>query len=170
MTPCVLILLADLDIFDKQQVDRHIRLIDQAIKEQEMSISMGSRPGTQPVPIVLQNLQVPRWSRPTRTVYSPILDEGEQPEGGVKDGTTLGIATRDTADIKKQHKGMRGNENVGRKKPEMSQDHVTSVELGQRRNTRSRKLSAIFDLASPERFCFCNGVSFGTVCFPATHF
>lgn len=35
------------------QVDRHVRLLDQAIKEQEASITLGLRPGTQPAPIAM---------------------------------------------------------------------------------------------------------------------
>jgi hypothetical protein len=72
------------------QVDRHIRLLDQSIKEQEASISLGVRPGTHLAPILLPELIVP-GSRAARTVaHSPAPAPVEQ--GG---GMTLGIVGGD---------------------------------------------------------------------------
>lgn len=51
-------------------VQRHIRQLDQAIKEQEISISMGMRQGTHPA--LLEDLTVPRWQRqPVAALESP---------------------------------------------------------------------------------------------------
>ncbi|KAF9228622.1 hypothetical protein BS17DRAFT_877256 [Gyrodon lividus] len=55
-----------------ETVDRHIRHLDQAIKEQEAAISLGMRPGTHLAPILLPDLIVPRWARPSRVEHSPV--------------------------------------------------------------------------------------------------
>jgi len=88
-------------------VNRHIRLLEQAIREQEVSISLGIRPGTHPAPILLPDLVVPRWGRPSRTTLSPIPNlsgdgEGERSNdvnvgGGDKEsesGPVLGLVPR----------------------------------------------------------------------------
>jgi hypothetical protein len=51
--------------------DRHVRILDQAIKEQEASIGLGATPSH----LALNNLPelvVPRWARPSRTPLSPV--------------------------------------------------------------------------------------------------
>jgi len=55
-------------------VDRHIRLLDQFIKEQEASL--GPEPNV-PVMLSMSELFVPKWSRSTRVSMSPMLDEGD---------------------------------------------------------------------------------------------
>ena len=52
------------------QVDRYIRDLNRAIKEQETSISLGLRPGTHPASIMLPELVLPKATRP-RVVTSP---------------------------------------------------------------------------------------------------
>ncbi|KAJ7043368.1 hypothetical protein C8F04DRAFT_1074537 [Mycena alexandri] len=56
-------------------VERSIRLLDQAIQEQEHAISLGARPGTRLAPILLPELVMPRWSKPARVTLSPDLDD-----------------------------------------------------------------------------------------------
>ncbi|KAI0807065.1 hypothetical protein C8Q74DRAFT_1225620 [Fomes fomentarius] len=62
-------------------VDRHIRDLDRAIKEQEASISLGLRPGTHPASITLPELIIPKANRnrimtspPPITLEDPIED------------------------------------------------------------------------------------------------
>ncbi|KAF8185056.1 hypothetical protein K438DRAFT_1837328 [Mycena galopus ATCC 62051] len=59
-------------------VDRSIRLIDQAIQEQEHAISLGARSGTRLAPILLPELVVPKWTKPVRVTLSPDLDDTNQ--------------------------------------------------------------------------------------------
>ncbi|KAF5332959.1 hypothetical protein D9758_016437 [Tetrapyrgos nigripes] len=63
----------------QDSVDRQIRLIEQAIKEQELAISLGTRPGTQMAPIILPEALAPasRWTRPSSR---PILDDSDLEE------------------------------------------------------------------------------------------
>ncbi|KAJ7043359.1 hypothetical protein C8F04DRAFT_1074508 [Mycena alexandri] len=56
-------------------VERSIRLLDQAIQEQEHAISLGARPGTRLAPILLPELVMPRWSKLARVTLSPDLDD-----------------------------------------------------------------------------------------------
>ncbi|KAJ7771879.1 hypothetical protein B0H16DRAFT_1515075 [Mycena metata] len=78
--------LAEVSIRDREEkvnltlaacdsVERSIRLIDQAIQEQEHAISLGARPGTRLAPILLPELVMPRWSKPARVTLSPDLDD-----------------------------------------------------------------------------------------------
>jgi len=56
----------------QETVERYIRLVEQEIKEQEVSISLGMRPGTHIAPILLPDLVVPRWVRHPRAEQSPV--------------------------------------------------------------------------------------------------
>ena len=56
------------------KVDRYIRDLDRALKEQEASISLGLRPGTHPASITLPELVLPRANR-SRVTTSPHPDE-----------------------------------------------------------------------------------------------
>ena len=58
------------------QVNRHVRILDQAIKEQEASISFGARP-SHLAPSNLPELAVPRWARPARATMSPVDDDDD---------------------------------------------------------------------------------------------
>ncbi|KAF9496042.1 hypothetical protein BDN71DRAFT_1446755 [Pleurotus eryngii] len=75
-------------------IDRQIRQIDQAIKEQEVAISLGSRPGTSLAPVILPDLAaVSRWSRVTHVEISD-EEEGEAPLPLQDDeGMVLGVTT-----------------------------------------------------------------------------
>jgi len=60
-------------------VDRHVRILEQAINEQEYSITLGARP-SHLAPSNLPDLVVPRWARPTRVTLSPM--DGDETEIG----------------------------------------------------------------------------------------
>jgi hypothetical protein len=151
-------------ISDIPQVDRHIRLIDQAIKEHETSISIGIRPGTHPAPIVLPDIQVPRWGRPARAVHSLSGEEGSEEGQGDVHVPFLGIATLNATDIASGRRNVkRGKAKAARKKSAeiiLPQDHTgPGVEIGTRRTTRSLRLnnpSAPATAAPDEkRYCYC---------------
>jgi hypothetical protein len=163
-------------------VDRHIRLIDQAIKEQGAAISIGIRPGTHPAPIVLPDLQVPRWCRPIRVAFSPTGDEAPE-EGPLGQGDERGIAlsasARHAADNQPNPRKVKKGK-APRKKS--TSDEVPrdlpplNSELATRRNTRSLKLHGPSESvgapsgakpteANERRYCFCNRTSFDTVRF-----
>jgi hypothetical protein len=90
--------LPDFDALPISKVDRHIRLLDQSIREQEMSVSFGLRQGTHPS--LLPDLAAPsRWARATRVTHSPIpgLSEDEDilaaPAISAGSEVTIGMAT-----------------------------------------------------------------------------
>ncbi|KAJ7702471.1 hypothetical protein B0H17DRAFT_1044442 [Mycena rosella] len=58
-----------------ESVERSIRLIDQAIQEQEHAISLGARSGTRLAPILLPEIVMPKWTKPLRVTMSPDLDD-----------------------------------------------------------------------------------------------
>ena len=160
------------------QVDRHIRLLDQSIKEQEASISLGVRPGTHLAPILLPELIVP-GSRAARTVAHtpPLADE----EGGM----TLGMVGGEEdggEEVQPQRRGRAAAKKVrirGKPKKEdtvMVLDIERSGSRGRNRNrsrggtARTLKLSGpapeVVQVPPPpdeERYCYCNQVSFGEV-------
>jgi len=119
-------------------VDRHIRLLDQSVKEQEAAISLGVHPGTHLAPILLPELIVPgsRAARAAAHSPAPALQE----EDG---GMTLGIVGEDEDEV---HPQRRGKTRRGRLRKE---DTVVVTEVGQtgirnlsrNRKTRSLKLS-----------------------------
>jgi hypothetical protein len=142
----------------KLQVDRHIRLVDQAIKEQQISISLGMRSGTQPAPIVLPDIVVPRLARPPRTAESPELDE---------DMTTLGIVVHSTPQSPKG----KGKKNARKKHPaeEIRPEDVPDTRRSTRKTITAGPAvpqyvippsNSHMDPKEP-RYCHCGGVSYG---------
>jgi hypothetical protein len=160
------------------QVDRHIRLLDQSIKEQEASISLGVRPGTHLAPIILPELIVP-GSRAARAVHSPAPAEDE-------DGMTLGMVGGDEDgggdDVHPQRRGRAGKKGKGKGRFK-KEDTVIVAEVEQtegrnrsRNRNRSRGGGRSLKLNGPapeeqppppssapddKRYCYCNQVSFG---------
>jgi len=159
-------------------VDRHIRLLDQSIKEQEASISLGVRPGTHLAPIILPELIVP-GSRAARAVHSPAPAEDE-------DGMTLGMVGGDEDgggdDVHPQRRGRAGKKGKGKGRFK-KEDTVIVAEVEQtegrnrsRNRNRSRGGGRSLKLNGPapeeqppppssapddKRYCYCNQVSFG---------
>lgn len=149
------------------QVDRHIRLLDQAIKEQETSISLGIRPGTHLAPILLPDLVVPRWARPTRIEHSPTPSLSPEP-------TTVPLPTEELPGGSVRP----GRGRKARKKPELQPETPPPpleevLNIPTTRTTRSVKLkipaqadvkgSQVAGDSNEPRYCYCNQVSFGTV-------
>ncbi|KAG2366766.1 hypothetical protein BDR07DRAFT_1395063 [Suillus spraguei] len=145
-----------------ETVDRHIRLLDQAIKEQEASISLGIRPGTHLAPILLPDLVVPRWVRPTRMERSPT------PSLSPAISTVLPHETTEELSIESARPG-KGRK--ARKKPEPESETPPPLpeevlKIPTNRTTRSVKLKipaqAQADPNEP-RYCYCNQVSYETM-------
>jgi hypothetical protein len=158
-------------------VDRHIRLVDQAIKEQETSISMGIRPGTHPAPIVLPDIVVPRWARPPRVEHSPEIDGHQAAEEPDTEGApTLGMVTNDDPHGPKvQPKGRKGKKFGRGKWPRKKEKEEVAPEdvPDTRRSGRTLKTSGpalapsgVVVNPSEAKYCYCNQVSDGTVRTP----
>jgi hypothetical protein len=145
--------------------------LDQAIKEQEASISLGIRPGTHLAPILLPDLVVPRWARPTRIEHSPT--PSLSPEH-----TTAPLPQGPTTEELPAESARPGRGRKARKKPEPQSETPPPapeevLKIPATRTTRSVKLKvpAQADLKGPQitgdpnepRFCYCNQVSYGTV-------
>lgn len=148
------------------QVDRHIRLLDQSIKEQEASISHGVRPGTHLAPILLPEVIVP-GSRPARPVQSsPIPNEADADGWG---GLTLGMVGADGGEeIPARPRGRAGRRGRGkpRKDTEVDEVHAATRSRSRGGGTRASKASVPEEppvAADEERYCYCNQVSFGEV-------
>jgi hypothetical protein len=171
------------------QADRHIRLLDQSIKEQEASIALGVRAGTHLAPILLPELIVP-GSRAARVAYSPPPVPAPVEEG---DGMTLGMVGGDEGgeeEVHPQRRGRAGKKGRGRLKgqdtivvPEAEQTEGHNRSRNRNRNrgggtVRSLKLNGpgpedqpVLPPPAPdeERYCYCNQVSFGEVrCGPCS--
>ncbi|TDL15663.1 hypothetical protein BD410DRAFT_832518 [Rickenella mellea] len=152
--------------------DRHVRLLDQAIKEQEANLSIGLRPGTRAAPIVLSGLHaqglpitstsIPRDDEnpflvlraandadrnPTRTTT-----RGDSRRGTTQHGNAQPIDTGVTAEPASPQRR-------GRRNPPTP---TTRLKL-----TLPPSASLIFSQAEmpidphEPRYCFCNEVSYG---------
>ncbi|KAG2076085.1 hypothetical protein BDR04DRAFT_1114675 [Suillus decipiens] len=146
----------------EEKVDRHIRLLDQAIKEQEASISLGIRPGTHLAPILLPDLVVPRWVRPTRMERSPT------PSLSPEISTVL---PHEPLEELSTESARPGKGRKARKKPEPESETPPPLpeevlKIPTNRTTRSVKLKipaqAQADPNEP-RYCYCNQVSYETM-------
>ncbi|KAI0303430.1 hypothetical protein B0F90DRAFT_1710946 [Multifurca ochricompacta] len=156
-------------------VDRHIRLLDQSIREQDMSISFGLRQGTHPS--LLPDLAAPsRWARATRVTHSPIpgLSDDEDimvPEISASSEVTIGMAMggeapRGTSSWKKGKKSKK-------RKLDKTVSEAEGAPMAAASSTRSLRLKvppltsalqadAITDPDEP-KYCYCNRVSFGNM-------
>lgn len=157
-------------------VDRHIRLLDQSIREQEMSVSFGLRQGTHPS--LLPDLAAPsRWARATRVTHSPIpgLSEDEDilaaPAISAGSEVTIGMATtgsegpRASSSSKKSKKSKK-------KKTDKAVSEAEATPVTATSSTRSLRLKvpplnsvqgdAAADPNEP-KYCYCNRVSFGNM-------
>ncbi|KAH9057162.1 hypothetical protein EDB83DRAFT_2225038 [Lactarius deliciosus] len=118
-------------------VDRHIRQLDQSIREQEMSISFGLRQGTHPS--LLPDLAAPsRWARPTRVTHSPIPGK----------------------------KGKRKKSDKAVSETEVAPPVVVSSTRSLRLKVPPLNSTAQADAAAdPDepKYCYCNRVSFGNM-------
>ncbi|KAF8558431.1 hypothetical protein OG21DRAFT_1504175 [Imleria badia] len=157
-----------------ETVDRHIRLLDQAIKEQEASISLGVRPGTHLAPILLPDLVVPRWARPSRVEHSPVPSLSPEPGPHDEEPPILDLPPPQIPSPKAPKKGKKGTA-----KPEHEETQSPAVVGGEEAAMTPRTHRASVRLTIPaqpltaepsvpadpneDRYCYCNQVSFGTM-------
>ncbi|KAH7927703.1 hypothetical protein BV22DRAFT_1031467 [Leucogyrophana mollusca] len=158
-----------------ETVERHVRLLDQAIKEQEASISLGVRPGTHLAPILLPDLSVPRWGRPPRVEYSPVPSISPEPQ------PKFPSAVEEPVDEESAPNGLvEGTSNVKRKKSATKAKKAAlpkrvdpPEELGELQRTRPARAVKLTipaqHLRQPPvapnepRYCYCNQVSYGVL-------
>ncbi|TFY65682.1 hypothetical protein EVG20_g5405 [Dentipellis fragilis] len=147
-------------------VDRHIRLLDQAIKEQETSISLGLRPGTHAM--FLPEVPVPRSNRPPRMEPSPALNLDIGADGDVEGEPSVGLISdepsrqKGRSSLRKGRKRLKASATASAEpeKP-LSPQHSHSIKL------RVPPLSTIqtgetVDPNEP-KYCYCHDVSHGNV-------
>ncbi|KAL0571670.1 hypothetical protein V5O48_010288 [Marasmius crinis-equi] len=146
-----------------EKLERQIRVLGQSIKEQEMALSLGARPGTQLAPIILPDVMAPnpRWTRPPNETSVVDSDEEELANGGLyeadptaDEGTpTLGIVD-EAVNTTSSSQAPRGPGR--RKKPtkKKNQDNLAA----------EPPLKLKITLPPPvdsEKYCYCNQMSFG---------
>ncbi|KAI9508473.1 hypothetical protein F5148DRAFT_1195928 [Russula earlei] len=156
-------------------VDRHIRLLDHSIREQEMSISFGLRQGTHPS--LLPDLAAPsRWARATRVTHSPIpglSDDEDLTAPGISAGSevTIGMATGSEAPrASSTKKGKKSRKRRPADKAVAEADAAAGPTASSSRGLKLKvpPLSAALqgDAASDPnepKYCYCNRVSFGNM-------
>ncbi|EIN07640.1 hypothetical protein PUNSTDRAFT_126631 [Punctularia strigosozonata HHB-11173 SS5] len=122
-----------------ESVERQIRFLDQAIKEQETSLTLGLRPGTHPTSIVLPDVPVARRGQ---RANHPNIDSNNV----VLDSTSLAERGRPS-----RKGGHRGNKKSRDTSPPASPLKVTIPAVNQTSNN--------IDLEP--RYCLCHQVSYG---------
>jgi hypothetical protein len=133
------------------QVERHLRLIDLAIKEQKESIALGVRAGTQ---IALPDVPPPpRIGRQNRIAMSPDLEGDdfvpELPPSQLSDTILMEAVEAHSKRIQGK-KSRRQKDALQTEEPEAAGSlKITLPPLAQR--------------ADEELFCLCNQVSYGDV-------
>jgi inhibitor of growth protein 3/inhibitor of growth protein 4/inhibitor-of-growth protein 1 len=146
-----------------ETVDRHIRLLDQAIKEQEASISLGIRPGTHLAPILLPDLVVPRWVRPTRIERSPTPSLSPELSSIILPQESTEELSTESARPGRGRKARKKLEPEPETPPPLPEE---VLKIPATRTTRSVKLKipaqAQADPNEP-RYCYCNQVSYETM-------
>jgi len=165
-------------------VDRHIRLLDQSIREQEMSISFGLRQGTHPS--LLPDLAAPsRWARAQRATHSPIpslSDDEDIAAPGISAGSevTIGMAPGDgegprgtapgssssASKKSKKSKKRRLDKIVAEAEAAAAPSPTVPSSRGLRLRLPPLSSMAQGDAAadpSEPKYCYCNRVSFGNM-------
>jgi hypothetical protein len=171
--------------FMRTQVDRHIRILDQAIQEQEAAIALGPRPGGHPAPILLPDLVVPRWARSSRVTLSPmpdLLNEANGDEPMVDDQGSLtanNVSSLQNASADPASQRYKSKKNQSKRPKESKVETAAEIAAANpetsRRISRSLRLVAsqppaivlppdmVIDPKEP-RYCYCNQVSYGEAC------
>ncbi|KAF9266760.1 hypothetical protein L218DRAFT_895844 [Marasmius fiardii PR-910] len=141
-------------------LERQIRVLGQSIKEQEMALSLGARPGTQLAPILLPEVIVPlpRWTKPV-TNASAVDSDDELPIGGLygnnpgasEETPTLGIVDENPTTFTQSTLSRR---RTRKKKP------------GNKKNQENGEVKRPLTITLPpadseKKYCYCNRVSFG---------
>ncbi|KAI0928185.1 hypothetical protein AcW1_005508 [Taiwanofungus camphoratus] len=162
-------------------VDRYIRDLDRAIKEQETSISLGLRPGTHPASIMLPEIVVPKGIRGSRITHSPVpMDEGRETGLAEVSELTFGIVSSEVSresgrHVRPRRKGKKwtrkkGASNVADEKEETSGKGEVPAASSKSLKLTVPPLASValnagdipIDPNEP-RYCYCNQVSFGEV-------
>ncbi|TFK67877.1 hypothetical protein BDN72DRAFT_842468 [Pluteus cervinus] len=133
----------NLAIAAHDSVERHIRLLDQAIHEQQLILS-SSTTGSLATPIILPDLSVPRWARSSRSTCNLSEDEALAEIEPILEGPS-----------KPKDSGPSDRSKVpGPRRP--------SRKLDASQDVLSQSALATDDADSQEqRYCYCNRVSFG---------
>lgn len=135
------------------QVDRHIRLLDQFIKEQEASL--GPEPNA-PVMLSMSELFVPKWSRSTRVSMSPIF--GEEEEQGVQ---AQSAPTESSVSVERsKRRPPKSRKQKEKDKDKEKPDHGATGALT---ITLPPQHQEIYVDPNEPTWCYCNRVSFGEV-------
>ncbi|KAG6861879.1 hypothetical protein C0995_010585 [Termitomyces sp. Mi166 len=140
-------------------VDRHVRLLQQAIKDQEALITLGARPGHLE-PGNLSELTVGRWVKPARATLSPI--DGDDLNEGL-DGTQEAVAGDDPSEAfgRLQISGAK----KGRGRAKASQQKSDEVNVAST-PPLTITLPAQIPSEQEEVYCYCKQGSFGERRYP----
>lgn len=171
-------------VFNEDQIDRHSRDLERAIKEEETSLSVGLRPGTHLASIILPDVVVPPVVRTPRVVHSPIPDDEELFAEAPPDPEPEVVEPELEPPAEERDKSRRKSRGrPPRKKEDGSSTHKASSSSPQRlvltvtvpplAAVSNSNLHAIVhpppdpaDLPpdpNEPRYCYCNGVSAGIV-------
>lgn len=131
------------------KVERHIRLLDQAIKEQEAALSVSSSNGTS---FHLPDLVIPSRNRNARVRT-------------VSDAQNVSINVIDVSYFDEAEKGSRRTTKMGGKDHREDQS-VGSAILG--KDSAALTITLPATQLSEQLYCYCNRVSFGKVSYQAT--
>ncbi|KAH7889873.1 hypothetical protein F5I97DRAFT_604980 [Phlebopus sp. FC_14] len=147
-----------------ETVDRHIRQLDQVIKDQEAAISLGMRPGTHLAPILLPDLVVPRWARPPRVEHSPVPSLISDPGIQTVDEPAVHEVPQPVAFPKAPKKGRKLVLKTTTPAPEVQLSEEPATRRGVRLTIPTHPPGPQVPADPKEaRYCYCNQVSFGTM-------
>ncbi|KAF8964091.1 hypothetical protein BDZ97DRAFT_1660868 [Flammula alnicola] len=136
-------------------VERHIRLLDQAIKEQEASLAMDKSRSTARAAVHLPELVVPEWPRKNRNTY--ITDDGLD---GIDGDQAIFVTETQTEHLKGSQ---RASKKKGKERNKIEQDDQAkdsaSLTITLPAATQQGEESAV--QPNEELYCYCNRVSFG---------
>ncbi|OCH95256.1 hypothetical protein OBBRIDRAFT_822978 [Obba rivulosa] len=156
-------------------VDRYIRDLDRAIKEQESSLTLGVRPGTHLANIMLLEPTLPRSTRGSGASQSPVdmgVDVARAPELGIQQEQDINIGVVSVEPASEGATTRRKKGRSGRKSTPKDAEAAKSVQAVQEAR-KSLKLTvpplasiALYSNEMPidpnePRYCYCNQVSFG---------
>ncbi|KAF7778924.1 hypothetical protein Agabi119p4_3269 [Agaricus bisporus var. burnettii] len=130
-------------------VDRHIRLLDQFIKEQEALL--GPEPN-RPVMLSMSDLFVPKWSRSTRVSMSPIFDE-EQIATDIQQAEVSVHSDRSS-----RRRSLKNRRHKEKEKEKEKEEPPAPLAL---RITLPPPHHGMLDDPNEPTWCYCTRVSFG---------
>lgn len=162
-------------------VDRHIRMLDRAIKEQEDALSLDLHPGYHPA--LLPDLLVPRWTRGPRIESSPLpgfdaLDdenmdvdvEDAEVDNGDEESPAFGLTSGDVAADRGRNASKKSKKGKGRKKEKDAAERDTSKATTPAPQPNFKlKIPPSTAVVSGDlpvhpnepKYCYCDQVSYG---------